>query len=73
MSHDTLVDEVRAIRDAYAKRFNYDLDAIVADLREKAASRGTKLVTLPPRLLPPVDPASRAAAAVEPKRASIKG
>ena len=28
MQLDTIVEEVRQARDAYAKKFNYDLDAI---------------------------------------------
>ena len=35
MQRDSLVNEVRAIREAYAKRFNYDLDAIYKDLKQK--------------------------------------
>ena len=49
MIDDPIVDEVRAARDEYAKRFNYDLDAICRDLREKQAQSGRKLVTFPPR------------------------
>ncbi len=32
---DPIVEEVRKVRDAYAKRFNYDLDAIYRDLKAK--------------------------------------
>jgi hypothetical protein len=32
---DPIVEEVRRARDAYAKRFNYDLDAIYRDLKAK--------------------------------------
>ena len=32
---DPLVEEVRRARDAYAARFNYDLRAIVRDLKEQ--------------------------------------
>lgn len=32
---DPIVEEVRKARDAYAKRFNYDLDAIYRDLKAK--------------------------------------
>ena len=32
---DPIVAEVRRAREAYARRFNYDLDRIVADLRKK--------------------------------------
>jgi hypothetical protein len=49
MSHDTLVDEVRVIREAYAARFDYDLGAICRDLREQARKSGRKPVSLPPR------------------------
>ena len=34
MQPDPIVEEVRKIRDEYAKRFNYDLDAICQDLQE---------------------------------------
>ncbi|MBP7050801.1 MAG: hypothetical protein KBE65_07290 [Phycisphaerae bacterium] len=46
---DPIVDEVRRARDAHAKQFNYDLDAICEDLqkREKASSQPT--VSLPPK------------------------
>ncbi len=45
MYQDPIVAEVRAIRDAYAKRFNYDLDAICRDLKEKEKRSGRKLVS----------------------------
>lgn len=34
---DEIVDEVRAIRDAHAAKFNYDLRAIYADLKKSEA------------------------------------
>jgi hypothetical protein len=58
MSHDTLVDEVREIREAYAARFDYDLHAICRDLKEQEKASGRKLVTLPPRRLVPKEPAT---------------
>ncbi len=51
--NDTIVEEVRRARHEHAARFNYDLDAIVADLKEKtkqARESGRKVVSLPPRL-----------------------
>jgi hypothetical protein len=39
MWKDPIVAEVRAAREAYAKRFNYDLDRIGADLRKKEKAR----------------------------------
>lgn len=32
MADDPIVEEVRKVRDAYAKAFNYNLEAIVDDL-----------------------------------------
>ena len=49
MSRDSVVDEVRAIRDAYAKQFNYDIEAICRDLKDKEAKSGRELVSLPPK------------------------
>lgn len=49
MASDSIVDEVRAIRDAYAKRFGYDLKAIMQDLKEQTRRSGWKTVTLPPK------------------------
>jgi hypothetical protein len=33
--NDPIVDEVRRIRDAHAARFNYDLDAIFQEIKER--------------------------------------
>ena len=49
MWHDPVVEEVREFRDAYAKRFDYDLDAMSRDLREKETQSGRKLVEPTPR------------------------
>jgi hypothetical protein len=43
---DEIVEEIHRIREEYAKSFNYDLDAIFADLRKKEAESGRKVVTL---------------------------
>jgi len=43
---DEIVEEIRRIRDEYAKSFNYDLDAIFADLRKKQAESGREVVNL---------------------------
>jgi hypothetical protein len=39
MSDDPVVQEVRRIRDEYAAQFNYDLQAIFADLKRSEAAR----------------------------------
>ena len=41
---DPIVEEVRKVRDAYAHRFNYDLDAIYRDLKEKERRSGRVVV-----------------------------
>jgi len=43
---DEIVGEIHRIREEYAKSFNYDLDAIFADLRKKEAESGREVVTL---------------------------
>jgi hypothetical protein len=42
--NDVIVDEVRRVRDAYAARFNYDLDAIFQDIKEREKKSGLKFV-----------------------------
>ncbi len=49
MLDDPIVEEVRKIRDDYAKKFDYDLNAIFADLKKQQESGGRKLVSFPPR------------------------
>jgi hypothetical protein len=42
--NDPIVDEVRRIRDTHAARFNYDLDAIFQDIKERERLSGLKFV-----------------------------
>jgi hypothetical protein len=42
--NDPIVDEVRRVRDAHAARFNYDLDAIFQDIKERETKSGLKFV-----------------------------
>lgn len=46
MWQDEIVEEIHQIREAYAKSFNYDLDAIFEDLRKKEAESGREVVSL---------------------------
>ena len=46
---DDVVLEVRKIREAYAKQFDYDLQAIHRDLKEQEQASGRRIVSLPPR------------------------
>ena len=47
MARDPIVEEVRAIRDAFAKRYNYDIDAIVRALQQASTDGGRQVVSLP--------------------------
>jgi hypothetical protein len=57
MIEDSVVAEVRRAREEIAKRFNYDLRAIIEDARNRQALSGRKVVSFPPR------PAAKQAAA----------
>ena len=46
---DPIVAEVRAIRDAHASRFNYDLRLICEDIRKMQEASGREYVQYPPR------------------------
>jgi hypothetical protein len=46
---DDVMLEVRKIREAYAKQFAYDLQAIHRDLKEQEQASGRRIVSLPPR------------------------
>jgi hypothetical protein len=42
--NDPIVEEVRRVRDAHAARFNYDLDAIFQDIKEREKKSGLTFV-----------------------------
>ncbi len=46
---DDIVGEVRKVREAYAKQFGYDLQAIHRDLKAQEQASGRRVVSLPPR------------------------
>ena len=46
---DSVVQEVREIREAYARQFGYDLDAIHRDLKAQEQASGRRVVSFPPR------------------------
>jgi len=58
---DPIVEEVRAIREAYAARFQYDLQAIYRDLKAQERQHGWQTVAFPPR------PAKQVERAVRPR------
>jgi hypothetical protein len=45
---DEIVDEVRATREEYAARFNYDLAEMFKDLKVKEQANGRNLASLQP-------------------------
>ena len=47
--NDTIVEEVRKARDEFARRFNYDLHAMCADLRREQELSGAPVVSFPKR------------------------
>lgn len=49
MWRDTIVDETRKAREAYAAKVNFDLEAIYRDLKEKEEKSGREIVSLSPR------------------------
>ncbi|MBE9228673.1 hypothetical protein IQ264_25000 [Phormidium sp. LEGE 05292] len=49
MWKDEIVEEIHRIRDEYAKSFDYNLEAIFADLQKQQAESGRKLVSLQPK------------------------
>ena len=46
---DPIIDELRAVRDEHAARFNYDVEAIFRDIEAQQEVSGREYVRLPPR------------------------
>ena len=46
---DDILLEVRKAREAYAKEFGYDLQAIHRELKAQEQASGRRIVSLPPR------------------------
>ena len=49
MANDPIIDEIHAIREEIAKRYIYDIDAIVAAMRKASDERGIQVISLPPK------------------------
>lgn len=64
MIEDPIVQEVRAARDEYARQFNYDLKAIVRDLRLRQQAEGRPVVSR--EVQPHVRPAEPVASEIKP-------
>jgi len=73
MIDDPIVAEVRRIRDEYARKFNYDLDAIFRDIEKRQSTSGRTYVSFPPKrpavsIVGPAGASVHEAAVCEPKR-----
>ncbi len=49
MWHDPIVEEIHKIREEYARKFGFDVNAICKDMQEKQRQSGRNVVTFPPR------------------------
>lgn len=47
MWKDPIIEEIHKIREEHAKKFDYDLDKIFADLKKQEFKSGKKFVSLP--------------------------
>jgi hypothetical protein len=45
MGEDTIVAEVRRIKEELTARYNYDIEAMFADMRTRQAALGSRLVS----------------------------
>jgi hypothetical protein len=54
MAKDPIVEEVRAIRDAYAKQFDYDIGAIYRAIKDMETDAGRKLTSRPAKSIEPI-------------------
>ncbi len=53
MNHDEIIREVRVNREAYAKRFGYDIRALYREAKEREGSDGRPVVSLRPQRTEP--------------------
>lgn len=53
LEQDEIIREVRAIREAYAERFGFDIDALCRDAKATEGRDGREVVHLEPRLVEP--------------------
>ncbi len=49
MMKDPIIEELHKFREEWAARFNYDIHAIVADLRRSQQEENRQVVNLPPK------------------------
>jgi hypothetical protein len=51
MWEDPIVEEVRKVREEHAAKFDYDLERIFKDIKEREGKGGHRVVSLPPKQL----------------------
>ncbi|MDQ3398014.1 MAG: hypothetical protein M3511_09640 [Deinococcota bacterium] len=56
---DSIIDEVRRIREEHAKKFNYDPEAIFADLKKQEERSKRTFVSFPAKRIRPLAKASK--------------
>ena len=71
MAIDSIVAEVRRVREAYAKQFNYDVQAMWRDLKTRQHKSGRKVVSLIPKRVEPM-PQRKAEELREPPNQSME-
>ncbi len=49
MWKDEIVEEVRKVRNEYAAKFDYDLEAIYQDIKKQEKQNQHRVVSLPPK------------------------
>jgi len=54
MWRDTIVDEIHRVREEYAARFDFDLNAICDDLRRQQEISDREVVSFPPKPARPI-------------------
>jgi len=60
MMEDTIIEELHQFREKWAAQFNYDIHALVADLRRSQQEENRQVVNLPPnRIVDDNDPQAR--------------
>ena len=60
MNGDEIITDIRRIREEHAEEFNYNVGAILADLRKLQAESGREVVQLPPKRIESPAPAGSA-------------
>lgn len=53
MLEDPIIEELHRVREEIAAEFNYDLDAIVAYLRQQQHAENRQVISLPPKPVAP--------------------